>query len=134
MRFSYLINANSRLKVILKDNPKDFQVINLKWTCAAEILLFINTVRALKTKTEVKITTNTIPIGQPDLKIVTLCRSGPKGWSQITFTMYTCIWFWSYLHWFSSKRIHQCKQERMAVLYGFQFNCWIKKADKSVMV
>lgn len=42
----------------LKDNFKNFQVINLKWTRATEKCLFINIVRTLEAKTEVKIVTD----------------------------------------------------------------------------
>ena len=45
----------------LKDNFKNFQVINLKWTRATEKCLFINFVRTLEAKTEVKIVTDCWP-------------------------------------------------------------------------
>ena len=45
----------------LKDNFKNFQVINLKWTRATEKCLFINIVRTLEAKTEVKIVTDCWP-------------------------------------------------------------------------
>ena len=45
----------------LKDNFKNFQVINLKWTRATEKCLFINIVWTLEAKTEVKIVTDCWP-------------------------------------------------------------------------
>lgn len=45
----------------LKDNFKNFQVINLKRTRATEKCLFINIVRTLEAKTEVKIVTDCWP-------------------------------------------------------------------------
>lgn len=45
----------------LKDNFKNFQVINLKWTRATEKCLFINIVWTLEAKTKVKIVTDCWP-------------------------------------------------------------------------
>ena len=45
----------------LKDNFKNFQVINLKWTRATEKCPFINIVWTLEAKTEVKIVTDCWP-------------------------------------------------------------------------